>query len=302
MCEQMWSNAFKYTEDKDENGDDNGEAYTMWFFDAMNNPNDGVSELLHGPPSGGVNRNDECHVQWHHKGGARSEGKYNNILISDTYKEDYTGKPGPEDDTFTECHPWKENACCHQETVASRDAIHGGYAEENLFRWDRCGPMSQECERFFVQEACLYECDSNLANYRVCSEQDIIDKKQIDIGLLDHVTKEPDLVNCTAYGGNRWQIANMPIKASYCDSWYDACMNDMFCGHGSFRSCHKEMAPVVEEEEVISAAWAVPTLATGGVVLVVGAFFAFFLIYREKQGKAVFKPLTVVDENDNAKL
>ena len=30
-----------------------------------------------------------------------------------------------------------------------------GMLEEN-FQWDRCGPLSQECERFFVQEACFY--------------------------------------------------------------------------------------------------------------------------------------------------
>lgn len=30
-----------------------------------------------------------------------------------------------------------------------------GILEEN-FQWDRCGPLSQECERFFVQEACFY--------------------------------------------------------------------------------------------------------------------------------------------------
>lgn len=27
---------------------------------------------------------------------------------------------------------------------------------QESFQWDRCGPLSQECERFFVQEACFY--------------------------------------------------------------------------------------------------------------------------------------------------
>jgi hypothetical protein len=29
----------------------------------------------------------------------------------------------------------------------------------------------------------------------------------------------------------------MPIKASYCDAFFDACKNDLFCGHGDFFAC-----------------------------------------------------------------
>jgi hypothetical protein len=29
----------------------------------------------------------------------------------------------------------------------------------------------------------------------------------------------------------------MPIKASYCDAFYEACKNDLFCGHGNFFEC-----------------------------------------------------------------
>lgn len=78
-------------------------------------------------------------------------------------------------DNFVECHPWKEYACCNQSTVATVDTINQGYGAEyrceeglggcgdsrptGLTRipsplprsWDRCGPLSQACERFFVQ-------------------------------------------------------------------------------------------------------------------------------------------------------
>lgn len=57
--------------------------------------------------------------------------------------------PVPQDETFTECHPWKENSCCEQETVRSVQAIKEAYGPE--YHWDRCGPVSQACERFFVQ-------------------------------------------------------------------------------------------------------------------------------------------------------
>ena len=32
-------------------------------------------------------------------------------------------------------------------------------------------------------------------------------------------------------------MEKMPIKASYCDSWFEACKNDKFCGDGDYFSC-----------------------------------------------------------------
>jgi hypothetical protein len=29
----------------------------------------------------------------------------------------------------------------------------------------------------------------------------------------------------------------MPIKASYCNAFYDACKDDLFCGYGNFFEC-----------------------------------------------------------------
>ena len=59
------------------------------------------------------------------------------------------GFPHPQPDSFTECHPWKEQACCSQGTVESADKLRKSYGPE--YHWDRCGPLSPECERFFVQ-------------------------------------------------------------------------------------------------------------------------------------------------------
>ena len=42
-----------------------------------------------------------------------------------------------------------------QNRQTTLDSQRSGRSEES-FHWDRCGPMSQECERFFVQEACFY--------------------------------------------------------------------------------------------------------------------------------------------------
>jgi folate receptor len=125
----MWDKAFQVVPDSEP-------SYTMWFFDVMNNPNDATSVSLHGQAA------DTCGLQYYHKG---SDGVFDAV-------------PSPEDDTFTECHPWKENACCHEQTVLDHETIKEAYGEG--YHWDRCGKMSQACERFFVQEACLYECDS----------------------------------------------------------------------------------------------------------------------------------------------
>jgi len=126
LCERMWDDAFQVVDDDTQPG------YTMWFFDQDDNPNDEVTRQLF-PDIASV---DECYLQYFHK-----------------------QEPSPEDDNMRECHPWKNNACCDSSTVESVDALNEGYGDG--YQWDRCGPMSQACERFFVMEACLYECEPN---------------------------------------------------------------------------------------------------------------------------------------------
>lgn len=64
---------------------------------------------------------------------------------------------------------------------------------------DGCGQLSSACEKFFIEEGCFYECDHNVGKWRAHDD-------------------------CGADGtGNEWQIEGMPIKASYCDAWYEAC-------------------------------------------------------------------------------
>ncbi|CAK9071904.1 unnamed protein product [Durusdinium trenchii] len=126
LCEKMWGTAFRY-EPNETHG------YTMWFFDSEN-PNDLTSAEL------GRSKAEFCHLHQH------------------------KDEPGPEPTMVSECHPWRFNSCCRREMVSSLDALKASFG--NLFHWDRCGPLSQECERFFVQEACFYECDPNVAFYR----------------------------------------------------------------------------------------------------------------------------------------
>merc|ERR1712146_554705 len=136
---------------------------------------------------------NSCHLDYYHK-----------------------ASPSEEDDNFTECHPWKQSSCCYQQTVSDVDTINEAYGAE--YHWDRCGPLSQACERFFVQEACFYECSPNIGLFR---------------------KYHPNTFNSSNDSHNAWEVEGMPIKASYCNAWFDACRNDYFCdaGGGNFFEC-----------------------------------------------------------------
>ena len=152
LITRMWGDSFKYERDE-------SKAYTMWWTeggaagvaDAHDNPNDLVTAAIIGSVDNkaGFNVSDQtCEVAYYHK----------------------VGPPTPETEDFTECHPWHANACCHQATVVTPEAINKAYGAG--YEWDRCGPMSQACERFFVEEACMYECDANMGAFRKYTDEE----------------------------------------------------------------------------------------------------------------------------------
>ena len=172
----MWDYAFKYTEDEQM-------AYTMWWNEG-GNPNDLITQNL------GRTVPDQCDLSWSHKG----------------------GPPSPEE-SLTECRPWRADACCLSETVVSPEAMNEVYGVG--YGWDRCGPLSHACERFFVGRACLWECEVNAGLYRKYTDA------QHAACSADGVTKGAavTLSDGTAYtctvgigGGNgndenRWQVS-----------------------------------------------------------------------------------------------
>jgi folate receptor len=275
LCENMWGGAFTYEPQE-------AKAYTMWFFDKQN-PNNAVAQSM-GQLSNGA-QHQKCHLDFYHK---------------DT--------PGPEPDNFTECHPWKDRACCAHSTVMTSQKLKEGYGEE--YHWDRCGPLSPECERFFVQEACFYECDPNAGLYRKWHEaiydprcdqyNSKYDKAYADEKKCDH---------------NAWQMHNMPIKASYCDAWWTACRKDLFCATdgGDYFSCAKAYKAIDEraeqdaklqsENEDLKKQLAkqgndddddfssVPIIVCLAVVALCACGGSGYLISREKNGKPVFSKL-----------
>lgn len=246
LCERMWGESFIYSTDE-------AKAFTMWWFGAAN-PNKNVVEILQ------LTVPDTCQVQYFHK-----------------------SKPSPEADNFTECLPWKQEACCHTSVVANVTTMKKSYGAG--FEWDRCGPMSSACERFFVQESCMYECEVTAGLYRKCSD--------------DQITAAGNNSNDPCYQ-NTWELKGMPIKASYCDAWYDSCRNDYFCNGGdqpgNFFSCEAfywEKATQNEKEkneqtESSSMVWVGLGIGVGLIVsLIIG-----YLIRREI-GKRQLRGLSV---------
>eukprot|EP00058_Branchiostoma_floridae_P027616 XP_002613107.1 hypothetical protein BRAFLDRAFT_125709 [Branchiostoma floridae] len=228
LCEKMWDGSFVYETNR-------SRAYTMWFFD-KDNPNDEVTQNL------GLNPPALCHLRYLHK---------------DT--------PGPEPDTFAECHPWKERSCCTEDTVNSVQKLKESYGPE--WHWDRCGPLSPACERFFIQEACFYECEPNAGLFRKYPDSDY---------------------NASDPSHNQWQMSGMPIWSDYCDAWHRACRNDQFCAHddGNFFSC----AAIYEEVQTMDGGTVVG-IVFGCLVIVALIGFLGFLVFRERTGQPVFKPL-----------
>jgi len=277
LCENMWDDAFVYEEDE-------SKAFTMWFWDKKN-PNDATSRDL-GLLTGNL---DVCLLDYFHK---------------DT--------PGPEPDSFTECQPWKNNSCCAYQTVSSAQKMKEAYGAE--YHWDRCGPLSPECERFFVQESCFYECDANAGLFRKWNTT-VYDPRcdKYAAGYDEAYAK------AQACDHNTWQMYKMPIKASYCDAWLTACTKDRFCASdtGDYFTCAAEYlevdlaaAELAKKEKELNAtmvlrdrlqAEVVDLKASSGidpgiviliVVLAIVAGIAvcggLWLIRREKSGKPVF--------------
>ena len=197
LCETIFGDAFTYEPNEDL-------GYTMWFFDKVN-PNDAVTERLKQDPNSPASKynNSHCHLQSLHK----------------------DGPPGKNPGSMTECHPWQDRSCCYWDTVKSAETINNLYGPG--YRYDRCGPLTPACERFWVQEDCFYECDPNIGIFRKHPNDHTYDESQ---------------------GHNPWEIYKMPIKASYCDAWFRACKHDMFCGKGEGNHIQCGAVPIHESE------------------------------------------------------
>eukprot|EP00965_Chrysotila_dentata_P193304 6175682-Pleurochrysis_carterae.AAC.4 len=284
LCETMWGGtangqAFEYTTDEEN-------AYTMWWFE-NENPNNLITQRL------GKTVPNTCELQYFHK-----------------------ADPSPEGPGFTECHPWHEASCCHDATTDTPEQLRDSYGAG--YEWDRCGPISQACERFFVMEACMYECSPNAGLYRrfsdaqvtACAEAGYVNVNyELYAGFPQRVTAGGVLYNCTG-DENKWEMYKMPIKASFCDSWFRACAEDLFCGTGDFFSCattyHQELAfnasqsppppPPISDGDDSIPGWAVAVIIIGGVFLLILCIFSMIMVRKERTGEPIFTPMNGTSE------
>jgi folate receptor len=210
LCETMWGGSFAYETDE-------SKGYTMWF--TSENPNPTTSATLFTDAHAEL---DVCHLEYNHK-----------------------ETPGAE--SLAECIPWSDHGCCSASTVTDAQTLKENQGGPE-YHWDRCGSMSPGCEKFFIEEACFYECEPAVGLFRKYPNATLLHNR------VGHEVHDP---RCDTYsdvydktfadancnmgwnGHNSWEIHKMPIKKSYCDAFYDACKNDMFCGAGDFFACAK---------------------------------------------------------------
>jgi len=268
VCENMWNKAFKYEKDETK-------AYSMWWFDNTN-PNDAITDKLSTETAGlfaGTGHED-----------AAASGKFE----TDQCHLDYFHKETPSKNALNLCHPWNEKAsCCKSATVKDSATIMEAYGKE--FHWDRCGRLSPQCEAFFIQEACFYECEPNAGLWRKHPKTTY----DTDGTVTDADGEVTDKVTIgDAEKHNAWQMEGMPIKASYCDAWYTACQDDKFCASdsGDFFTCAKEYVEIDDSSKGLA-----PHIVAAIVVPVIFAVAAIALFLRmwskERAGEPMFQPI-----------
>jgi folate receptor len=166
------------------------------------------------------------------------------------------------------------------------------------FHWDRCGPLSQECERFFVQEACFYECDPNAGFFRKW-------KSTVYDARCDEYAAgyDANYAQATQCAHNTWQMHQMPIKASYWDAMYDACRKDLFCGNGDYFSCaavykalDSQQQQGIVSDDGIGAGFIILIVCLA-IALMSFCIFTYILVKKERSGKPLFGRLREFNAN-----
>ncbi|CAG0886986.1 unnamed protein product [Cyprideis torosa] len=105
---------------------------------------------------------------------------------------------------MSECHAWSPLSCCYRNVS---EALHNDYSPLYGFTLDHCYrekrvKMSQECRDYFLRDHCFYECEPNLGPW---------------------VVPDPK---------KKWRkerIHSVPLCASECNDWFNACRNDFTC-------------------------------------------------------------------------
>ncbi|CAG5897408.1 unnamed protein product [Menidia menidia] len=120
-------------------------------------------------------------------GGIRAEG----VCLQDGK---HKAAPGPEPH-LTECGLYADNSCCTEENI--QDIGHVPSVSNKNEPWDKCGPLSPECEGFLKRVSCFYRCSPDASRW--------------------------------PHPHRRSYIQAVPLCHSFCRDWFDACRMDMTC-------------------------------------------------------------------------
>lgn len=108
-------------------------------------------------------------------------------------------KPGPESSLYKHCTPWKYRSCCNKETS---ELVHGsGHYNFNKNHCSNIKNLSSNCEKYFIRDACFYECSPNVG---------------------------PWIVSVNSKSRNE-RFYGVPLCKSDCITWYEACKDDYTC-------------------------------------------------------------------------
>ncbi|XP_032215828.1 sperm-egg fusion protein Juno [Mustela erminea] len=124
-------------------------------------------------------------------------------------------EPGPEDQLYKECNPWRGNACCRADTSLN---THLDLPLLYNFSLHHCGVMLPDCEKHFLQAICLYQCSPNLGPW---------------IQKLDS-------------GGPGERILEVPLCREDYEQWWEDCRTSYTCKadwHGWDRTEGKNLCP-----------------------------------------------------------
>ncbi|XP_071330600.1 retbindin [Trachinotus anak] len=120
-------------------------------------------------------------------GGTRSEG----MCLQDG-KHKATPSPEPH---LRGCALYADNSCCTEGDI--QDISHVPSASNKNEPWDKCGPLSAECEGFLKRVSCFYRCSPDAARW--------------------------------PHPHRRSYIQAVPLCHSFCRDWFDACRMDLTC-------------------------------------------------------------------------
>lgn len=96
------------------------------------------------------------------------------------------------------CLDYQKSSCCTPEFTSELSKSDVTHIDDgiSIFNWSHCGGMSTQCEAFFIDIECFYRCSPNLIYFE---------------------------------GAFQSSLNRVPLCAGYCDSWFNACADDLSC-------------------------------------------------------------------------